>query len=166
MLSLDIPDQRIGAYRMGSRFQMPERLRDDRGADLNEGDFFHLEPYPGVWLGIAVEQENGHPVLHIVDAQVDECSGALIFGQPMATLSLRELLQRLSSFGLRPYKSRDGLLVLNDAATLGVFGDHVDMVQLGGDLRYVALTSRLLSDPLQTMAITRKAAEATGIMEV
>ena len=160
-LDVDILAERIGPFVIGQQIALPASLTDDKGYQPRAGDALHIEPYRDVSVVLSLSaQDDGQLIGQVVQMIVDDSSDAFLDGVPMRQTSLKSLLEKLRAAGRGSvFQSADSVMIL-DCATLGVFGDNVDKVILGGDPQCFKRPWRDISDRATIEAITRAAQSA------
>jgi hypothetical protein len=133
MLLVDIPDERIGPFKIGDELPLPAMLKLDDGSAIQPGDALYLEPYKGAYVTLDVRIRDNERFGCLIESGVDDLCDAEIFGTPMSKLSLKVLMSALAKCGVYRASEGETVLYLTDHATLGVLGDTIENVWFGAD---------------------------------
>jgi hypothetical protein len=129
-LIVDFEHERIGPFRMEDELQLPGNATDNEGRPIGDGDIVYIQPWDGITITLYVTRASEGLRGRVVGADATTQSGAILYGKPIAEISLTRLLSMLEAIGIRSsgYCEGGDVLYLCNGMSLGVFHDTIDVV--------------------------------------
>jgi hypothetical protein len=149
-LAIDIDRESVGPFRLGLVFPFPTapNVVGRKGEPIEPGDLVFVAPTESFLIELEILLDlDGSLQARVSQAQVWAASGFLLFGKPVQQASLSAVMRELDLLGIHLHAQGDGWIFLAErSASLGVFGEEIEIVSIGGKPGHVYRNHKNVDD--------------------